>query len=434
MALAQIAGSRAIVLGIAATMLLTGCATDGLASPIVSGPPLPPATSTPTAAMPEPATETPEPSSMPVATIDPASSAPASESDPDVSPILGRLAMGQPAEFDSTIECEGPIGESDPLAIVRLRPSDPTEPGVTVLRDYANVSQPRTACTFGGGGYRVRGLIDPQHVLIDGPRGHAVVDLPDVRYHWFQLPRDDGFSASLIAVAPDLSAVIWRKSALDDTFRRQIFRTDALGDHAIAELPAIETGRCGSSLDSRDGAYSRTGDAFYVLDQPYAGMNVLLAGSGSDIGLTLSPPGEGWDETSTPLMALWSPTSDTLYYRVGDDVMHWSPGAEPELFLADTPWSNPTFTPDGRHLAYAMEDGIHLVDMTSDRKPRLLRSDATQPIFLNSSQLWFRVAQQDGCVPGEVNVHVYDVTDNLEFPSIVDDVISAWPATSARTP
>ena len=318
------------------------------------------------------------------------------------------------------------------MALVRIprAEGDYSDP---VLRDYADIAAPRTACTFGTGEYGIHSLIDARHIVITGlDQRYAVVDLPEVRYHWFRLPTIELFYSSLIAVAPSLDSATWRRSASGESLARQILMTDDSGDHVLVDLPAIMTGRCGSPLDSSEGAYARTGASFYVLDQPIASMNVLLAGRGPIVDFTLYPPDTGWGEGSIPLMAVWSPTSETLYYRVSDDVMRWSRGSEPEVFLADTPWSHPTFTPDGTHLAYATAEGVNLVDMTTrDPAPRLIRAGATLPVFLNSTQLWFRVTIDSGCVPGETQFRIYDLSDGSEAASIIDEVLGVWPATSS---
>ncbi|MGH2445222.1 MAG: hypothetical protein ACRDGD_04205 [Candidatus Limnocylindria bacterium] len=348
--------------------------------------------------------------------------------------ILDLLAADAPPGFVSTITCEGSIGESDPVAIVYLHGRDSAEPPAPVLRNYADTAHPRNSCTFGGDGYRIHSLIDARHVVIIG-RGaqYAVVELPEVRYHWFELPVTDMSYASLIAVSPALDAATWRRAFTDGSLARQILQIDASGEHLLADLPRIETGRCGSPLDSSEGGFARTSDSFYVLDQAMPQMSVFVAGRSSDVELTLYPPDAGWEGATTPLMALWAPTSDTLYYRVGDDVMRWSVGSAPEVFLPDTPWSHPTFTPDGRHLAYATDEGIYLVDMTRAPSPRLIRAGGITPVFLNSSQLWFKISPQQGCVTDEIQVRVYDLNDRFDAASIIDHVLAVWPTTSSNS-
>ena len=403
----------------AMALALAGCAAGTVASPSAS----------PTEETAPSARATPTPSA-PAATVAPAPPTPTAE--PAGAPITDLLAAEPPPDFVSTITCEGSIGDSDPVALVRIPRAEGEYPD-PVLRDYADITAPRTACTFGSGDYWIHSLIDARHVVISGPdQRYAVVDLPEVRYHWFDLPTADWPSISLIAVAPSLDSVTWRRAFRDDSLARQIVMTDASGEHVLVDLPAIQGGRCGSPLtDSSEGAYARTGESFHVLDQPYAAMNVLLVGHNATVDFTLYPPDAGWDEASMPLMPVWSPTSETLYYRIGVDVMRWNPGTEPEVFLADTPWSRPTFTPDGNYLAYATSEGVFLVDMTRDPAPRLIRADASLPVFLNSAQLWFEVTTNPGCVTQETQYRIYDLRDASEAASIISQVIAVWPATSS---
>ena len=85
----------------------------------------------------------------------------------------------------------------------------------------------------------------------------AVVDLPEVRYHWFQLPDVDGGNAGLLTVSPDLDAVLWVRWHLQpEPMTRQLILTTASGDAVVADLPAEEGGRCGSPQDSKSATIS----------------------------------------------------------------------------------------------------------------------------------------------------------------------------------
>lgn len=413
---------RACAITVLAALVLSGCAEGTLA--------------TPSGAIPEPSSVSPDASPTmtaapsPSATSEPPTPVPTTAPATRQLPIEDLLPVDPPDGFISNITCEGSIGASDPVAIVNLRAAAEGEPGPIVMRDYADVTEPRTVCTFGD--YSIHSLIDARHVVVRGEGGtYAIVDLPEVRYHWFDMPEADSSYDQLLAVAPSLDAATWHR-VVGGSLERQILVTDASGVHVLADLPQIETGRCGTPLDSAEGAYARTGDAFYVLDQPFAQYNVLLAARGTEVGLSVYPPESGW-EGGSPLMAVWSPIAETLYYRIGDDVMRWSPGASPAAFMADTPWSHPTFTPDGRFLAYAVENGVYLVDMTANPAPRLIREKARNPVFVNDAQLWYEVDAEEGCVRELPEVRIYDLRDGSEAPSVVESVYAVWPATSSNS-
>jgi hypothetical protein len=346
------------------------------------------------------------------------------------------LPAEQPTEFVSQITCTGSIGASDPVAIVQLHASDPSTRDV-VLRDYADTSSPRTACSLGQNG--LAQLIDARHVVVDGQNGHAyaVVDLPEVRFHWFQLPFTPDFSPTFVAVGPGLDEVAWLSvEQASDTDKVHI--TTSAGDRVVASLPNPHFGRCGSADDSKQGAYTHSGAHLFVLDRPTPTLTSLLVVEGERAVLSVLPPNGAWPQGADPVMAVWSPGSETLYYRQGGDVWKWNAGSDPELYLPSVNWYYPTITPDGGHLAYmaASQDGVHniyLVDLAHGGSPQPIGEGVrTLPVFLNSTQLWFKSVGQGVCGPGTDKPLIYDVSDGSESPSIIDQVITVWPATSSN--
>lgn len=163
--------------------------------------------------------------------------------------------------IDLQISCNRPIGASDSVAIVQLHD------GSTVLRDYADAGHPYTACSFGTN-RSVTQLIDAHHVVVpsQGCSLFAVVDLPDVRPRWFQLPRQSE-CPSLLAVAPGLDAVAWMSPDLTAN-SDQVHLTTHAGDRVVASLQNPHGGRCGSADDSKSGSYTQSGSHLFVLDQP----------------------------------------------------------------------------------------------------------------------------------------------------------------------
>ena len=94
------------------------------------------------------------------------------------------------------------------------------------------------------------------------------------------------------------------------------------------------------------------------------------------------------------MMALWSPTAETLYYRQGGDIWQWTDGSGPQLFLPDTNWVQPTISADGAHLAYSVlrPDGllhdVYLIDLANGGSPQKIGDGARKlPVFVNSTQL-----------------------------------------------
>jgi hypothetical protein len=134
-------------------------------------------------------------------------------------------------------------------------------------------------------------------------------------------------------------------------------------------------------------------------------------------------------------MAVWKPAGDALYFWYAGDVWRWTP-AGPEKFLPGVSWSYPTISPDGRHLAYAAArlGGLHdifLADLVVGGPPRLIARGRTAPVFLDSTQLWYRSDAPQACGPGAGRPLLYDLRDGTESASVIDQPLSIWPGTSS---
>lgn len=379
------------------------------------------------------------PSSSPTQTASPAASPASSPTSSSAS--FNLLPAQQPADFVSQITCSGPIGASDPVAIVQLH-HDPYT-GEVVLRDYADPGSPRTACSLGN--HSVVQLIDARHIVIGwgGSAAYAVVDLPEVSYHWFQLPPYSTF----LAVSPRLEQIVWLSERLDAntsmSTSREIHMTTSAGDKVVASLPDEPVGFCGAPPDySKRVAYSSSGAHMFVLDHPRvlsgdnaAGALSLRVFEGETAVLSVIPPTAGWPEGEHPAMAVWSPTSETLYYRQGGDVWRWTPGGGPSLFLPGVNWSYPTITPNGSHVAYVLlgpeQYEVYLIDLANRGIPQLIGESREKPVFLNATQLWYATPYTQGCITDEPEPLIYNITDGSESPSIIDWVRGVWPAASA---
>jgi hypothetical protein len=355
------------------------------------------------------------------------------------------LPSSQPASFTGRIACSGPIGSSDPVAVVHFTgtEAEADHPPQLALRDYADWSHPRTACTFDDVG-NVQ-LIDAHHALIS--YGPAVVDLPEVRFHWFDLPPDTypSFLTTFIAVSPGLDQVVWlsyRAATVNDyNTMRQIHVTQADGDTVVASLVDEPTGFCGAPVDVwTRGAYSSSGEHLFYVDQLFDGFarsdSLRVFDRAPSTVYTLTPPSGGWPEGDHPAMAAWAPGSETLYYRQGDTVWRWTPGAGVESFLSGVRWSVPTFTPDGKHFAYGIPTSdfaweIYVGEVGNAVSPHSIGLSLNPPVFLNDAQLWLeRSGTNLGCAgPGSEQRHpvIYNITDGSEARSIIDGVGSVWP-------
>jgi hypothetical protein len=362
---------------------------------------------------------------------------PSSPAGSSTSDSFAILPGQQPADFVPGISCSGSIGASDPVAVVQLHEAQPT--GELVLRDYANPSSPRTACTLGN--VPVVQIIDSRHVVI-AHAAWAVVDLPEARFHWFQLPRVADSTTEFLAVSPRRDQVVWLKYRIDSTTSmatsREIHVTTAVGDRVIASLPDEPVGFCGAPPDySKRAAHSASGAHLFLLDHPRTLQGLNSASSlrvfdGDTAVLSLVPPSGGWAAGEHPAMAVWSPTSETLYYRQGGDVWEWTPSGGSSVFLPGVKWFYPTITPDGRDLAYQDSDQfVYVMDLAAGGDPQRIGEAREKPVFLNNTQLWYTTPNIHGCATGDQEPVIYDIVDGAEFPSVIDWVLEVWPGTSA---
>lgn len=385
--------------------------------------------------------------SAPVATSTPSSAATDPPSAPPATPdprYVGSFEIlpGSPrTDFHADIACTGSIGAADPVALVELAKGGGSGGG-TVLRDYADLKNPRTVCTFGD--TYIRQLIDATHVVIqdqDESALYAVVDLPAVRYRWFQLPETGSeWGADLITVGPALDRIVWNDVHAGDSDTDVIKLTTANSTRDLATLPDTNSGRCGEAADSMRGSYAANNAYLYVLNQPILANHSLLVVKGRQTLLSVVPPHVEWGAgENAPVMALWSPVSPTLYWSQGGDAWTWTPDGGRQKLLAGVAWLDATISADGRYLAYsvARPDGrsiVYLVDLAGDGVPRKIGDGPRgQPRFLNATQLFWRVQGAGaGCAGPLPDERIYDVTSGAEDGSIILRVNGTWPATSAK--
>lgn len=428
----EIRRSVALVLVLA----LAACARGPLATPegSTSGLPatpsttVPPSSSVPTLPESTPNGAPPLPPTAP-ATLQPPPTASATDSFA-ILPAPAGIRIG-------SIACSGAIGASDPVAIVELYGA---ADGVSVLRDYADVSHPRTVCTLRS--VQLVQLIDARHLVVqgDGPSLYAIVDLPAVRYHWFQLPEGHGLR-EVLAVAPQLGEIAWMQWAVQDPepdpFDR-LHLTTAAGDRIVATLPDTNEGRCGSPMDSNRAGYTRSGSALFVLDEPLPEISLVIVKGGKVVLSLIGDPSQ--PIASRPLKVLWSPVKEELYWSQSGSIWRWTASEGSDVILKGVVWESATISPDGSHLAYdvTVAEGFHdtyLMDLDQATAPvRIGGGHRTSPVFVNDAQLFYIPEyQQPGCT-GEAPPRplIYNVTDGTEAVSIIDYIWRVWPATATN--
>jgi hypothetical protein len=355
----------------------------------------------------------------------------------------GSLAVlpAEPREgFSATIECSGSIADDDSVALVALTRTNPDAPEVFVLRRSTAGQPPETICTFSEDIYGAT-LLDARHVVIqdvraEGRQLYAVVDIPYVRYRWFEVPAGTGWGGELLAVGPNLDQVLWNDVHAGGKDVDEIHLATADDDAVLATVPDPNEGRCGQPTDSSTGRYARTGPEAYVLAQPIDRWQSLLVIDGPSVGTLASPPAAGWKAGTAPQMALWSPVQEELFWSQGGAVWRWTPDMGKKEMLDGVTWFSPTFSADGRYLAFTTEPesgtgDIYLWDLRAAGGPRTVAAGGA-PRFLDGTHLWYLTGEVMGdCTGGPQTPTIYDVTTGSTTDSDVQAVLSAWPATSA---
>jgi len=279
----------------------------------------------------------------------------------------------------------------------------------------------------------------------------GVVDLPEMRHHWFQLRPEGPFGecSELLGVSPGLDAVTWRAYNVVSG-SQSIHVTTSAGDRVAGTLPNHPT-FCVNGALIPSAAYSPSGQYLFLLDReagppPEAAdpsLNSLVVIDGMQERFTLTPPAGGWARGAEPSMPVWSPVADTLYYQQNGDIWNWTPATGARRFLPGVSWCYPTLSKDGRYLAYGAlrPDGLYnvnLLDLTSGQAPHAIgKGPRNMPAFLNSNLLWYQAWSYAQCGEGGSAFRptlvgqpfIYDTTDGSEVPSLIDQVYELWPAT-----
>lgn len=335
---------------------------------------------------------------------------------------FGHLPQATPASLTSplAISCTGDVGNTDPVAIVTIQ-------GRTgeFLRDYADEASPQNFCSFGDG-IAVTEILDPHHVVISSPVD-AVVELPSTQV--FEL----GIGGTLVAVAPDLSQVLWTSRTSPPTLHDS---WDS-GNVQIQVYPAAGTACADTDSVSRSGAFSRDGQYAYALwDEGPKTASYLNVITNRSTLFALVPPVGGWGGQGGPRMAVWSPVSDQLYYEQQGSVWRWIPAAGASRLKTAVNWIDPAISPDGQRIAYAVRGSngvsiVHVIDATSGADLGTVSSDGrSRPFFLTNDFIWLK-GDQRGCSAGNRSTFVYDLRDQTETQSSLDQVLATWPSTSA---
>ena len=219
----------------------------------------------------------------------------------------------------------------------------------------------------------------------------------------------------------------------------EIHVTTAAGDKVLATVPDRSQGRCGSREDSNQGGYTASGSHLYVLNQPSPLFNSLVVFEGDQAKLSMLAPDSDWRDGAFPAMAVWSPTSSTLYFRQSADIWRWTPGKGKQRFLPGISWYSPTISADGAHLAYEADRAgggidVHLLDLRGESGPVRVGPGGSSPVFLDATRLWYQRAGAAGGCEGssEPTEVIRDIVTGSEVATDASAILAVWPSTSAN--
>jgi hypothetical protein len=138
-------------------------------------------------------------------------------------------------------------------------------------------------------------------------------------------------------------------------------------------------------------------------------------------------------------MALWSPKSALLLYAREQSIWAYTNRMD-SYWHPDVTWLHPSFSPDGRYVAYAERgfDGharVRLMDVPTEKGvpgPVIGNGFRMKPFFLTDNLIWMTEEGPAGCQRfTQPATYIYDRKAGTESPSIIDNVFATWPATSA---
>jgi hypothetical protein len=294
-----------------------------------------------------------------------------------------------------------------------------------VLRDYVDPTHPRNICSLGAG-MGPGSILNPHHIVFNYESATIIADVPSGVTH------EIGVSGQVVAVAPNLSDVLWWSSG-----RPQELHDSWDGNDKRLQLYEDFHERCSNGdIDSSPGAFTRDSRYAYVLWNAFPEHTYInIVGNHTNV-YNQPPPSTGgvWPQGQQPSMAVWSPVAPALYISQLGNVIIWS-GGMPGMLKQGLTWIDPAISGDGKRIAYAQRESsgrsiVRLMDNSGNDLGQVGFGARTRPFFLTNDLIWLKSDQQ-GCAAGGPNTYVYDIRDQTETQSALDWVYATWPATSA---
>jgi hypothetical protein len=322
------------------------------------------------------------------------------------------------------------------------------------LHDPVN---PGLICTLGGGTFRIISPTDIGYVTssssndpLNGTSTIGRVSLTDL-HHPVVVAKVQGDVLD-VAWSPDGSSVAYLLYAsapgMGSGSANQLWlKTGDAEPRALTPLIPL-FGRGGSISDetivrfSHDGKYLLMVDTFVngltpaSLDMAHFQIRDVTSGN-----LVWAPPdalvpGDKFG-SSFHTMAVWSRTTNTLYYRDAAGVHSWDPPASVTTIAAGLAWFSPSLSPDDRYVAYTVnldiEPHVQVRDLVTHAVRDIPGIRAAQ-FFASSSMLMVGVyepsiQQGPGSLPYmQTSSAEFDLNTGVETPLyFAFNLIDTWP-------
>ncbi len=180
--------------------------------------------------------------------------------------------------------------------------------------------------------------------------------------------------------------------------------------------------------------FSPSGRYLFDINVPALTLQVFDVTTGS---LVWAAPHGSVLNFNYPAMGAWRSRGNQLYFRDGTGVRTWEPPTSVKLAYSGLLWYDPSFSPDGRLVAYTVRDlpsakpQVELRHLESGKVTVLPAASRSHPMFLSSSVIWYQEEAPGSGLPPSVPTRrtmAFDFETNQEtllpLASLPSDV---WP-------
>lgn len=309
----------------------------------------------------------------------------------------------------AAIKCSSPIPLNHPLALVNLYGIE----GAAV-RDLVDFNHPYTVCSLPA----CDNVAGCQHQVETAYTKPLFVSSTRISY----FAADASASALFVfdmqtgSTTPELAArgflsigpMAWSPDGARLTYL-------LFNQQFVAEWHIVVAAR-DTTLATLNGQVSLVGfsaDGLYVAENDY-----VESSSTGTIRVRRSASGSKVKEIVGADDAVWAASGSRLYFHGARGIQSWDAATgEVSDVLADTWWSQPQASADGRLVAYVGAGGVSLLDLTT-RQVRPIKATGRLPRFLTPNLIWESAGDQK---------YIYDIAAGVEYPSIDYLFFDSWP-------